>query len=215
MSDDESDCPELRELAKLDELKEKYGSAMSQAAYNKRLKAIMIKYTYNRGAGDQDGGAASGSVAPRGKYLWGKEADSYEKVSKAKEFKTFTEAKEMLKDIEDKEWKRDPTAPGNQEWRRFVIMIGKVETIAKISKEGKDKFKCQVGKMQLNIHDEEDVADEEPEEKVNPTSEEVKAQVDTSAGSPSRPLRETRKPKEMPEVPKVPASGGKKRKHGK
>ena len=149
-------------------------------------------------------------MAPRGK-----ECNSYEKVSKAKEFKNVAEAKTMLKDIEDKEWKRDPTAPGNQEWRRFVITVGKVETIAKISKEGKDKFKCQVGKMQLNVLDEEDVEDEEPEEKANPTSEEVKAQVDTSAASPSRPVRETRKPKEMPEVPKVPASGGKKRKHGK
>ena len=41
MSDNEPDDPELRELAKFDELKEKYVSAMSQAAYNKRLKAIM------------------------------------------------------------------------------------------------------------------------------------------------------------------------------
>lgn len=208
MASDDPDDPELRDLAKLEELKERYGSTMSQAAYNKRLKAIMNKYTYQGGAGDADGSASSGIVAPRGKYLWGQECESYEKVSKAKEFKDFSEAKAMLKDIEDKEWKRDATAPGNTEWRRFVVTVGKVETIAKITKVANDKFKCQVGKMQFNVTEEDEEEEEDPEPEDKPPTEEVEAQAATAAASPSRPKRDCRKSKDNPEASEVPASVG-------
>ena len=209
--DDEDDA-ELRELAKLDKLKEMYGSTMSQASYNARLKAIMVKYT-KEAKGEVSEGVGEGKRGARARFLWGVAGGCYEKTSKKKEYANFEEAKAMLKEIEDKEWDRDTSAPGNQQWRRFIYTIGKVTTRVKITYQSDGTFKAQVGKMQVDVTEEEKEDDaEEDEEKKQEKDDDDDEEPEKKTSGPGRSKRERKKKKPEPESSEPAPSASKRAK---